>query len=77
MILAETIILGIDGGILKAIALVTCFVIFVSIAVWLAFSRSPGFQRAAQIPLEDEYVAEAADGSADRGVHQSGLSRND
>ena len=74
MLAAESTILDIDGGLLKAIALVACFSIFALIAVWLAFSKSPRFQRAAQLPLEDEDVAEAADAAGDRGPHQSGTS---
>jgi hypothetical protein len=74
---AEATILGIDGGLLKSIALVTCFAIFALIALWLAFSKSPRFRRAAQLPLEDERVAEAADAPADRGDHVSGSSSHD
>lgn len=69
MLAAESTILGIDGGLLKSIALVTCFSIFALIALWLAFSKSPRFQRAAQLPLEDEEAAEAADAASDRGDH--------
>jgi hypothetical protein len=74
---AEATILGIDGGLLKAIALVVCFAIFVSIALWLVFSRSSSFRRTAQLPLEDEDVGEAADASDHRGTHKSGSSRDD
>ncbi|UCD75938.1 MAG: cbb3-type cytochrome c oxidase subunit 3 [Phycisphaerales bacterium] len=77
MLASEGIIFGIDGGLLKSIALVMCFAIFVSIVLWLAVSSSTKFQRAARLPLEDEVVSEAADASGDRGDHQSGSSRHD
>ena len=66
---AESTILGIDGGLLKSIALVAYFSIFALIALWLAFSKSLRFQRAAQLPLEDEDAAEVTDAAEDRGDH--------
>ncbi len=46
---------------LKHIALLVCFILFIVVIVRLMLSRSGYFERAAQIPLDDEQVTTTRD----------------
>ncbi|UCF67698.1 MAG: cbb3-type cytochrome c oxidase subunit 3 [Acidobacteriota bacterium] len=47
-----------DVALLKMIALVFFFCVFLYIVIWLIFSRSERHKRHARLPLEDERVIE-------------------